>query len=358
MNWLDRIHVGDCRDLMRRMRDDGVRVNCVVTSPPYYALRDYQVAGQIGLESSLYEWVDTMVEVFECVWDILAEDGTLWLNLGDSYAQNGGAGWQGKNGQRADRRFTATRNTVAMREANRRPPQGLKAKDLMGQPWRVAFALQEAGWYLRSDIIWEKPTAMPESIKDRPTKAHEYLFLMARQETYYYDADAIAEPRSSTGGRKVSGHAHGPASHDPISHARDKGDAKTFRGGKYTNGKVDTAREIHGNKAAERATRNARSVWRIRSEPFTGAHFATFPRELVRRCILAGSRPGDVIFDPFMGTGTTAEVALSLGRRFIGTELNREYAEMFKTHRSQQAGLALDSAPLSGVSSHPFTDHP
>lgn len=367
MTWLDRIHVGDCRDLMRAMIADGVRVNCIVTSPPYYGLRDYGVAGQIGLEESLPAFLARLVEVFELARQLLADDGTLWLNMGDAHANTGGSGWQGKHGYRATRRNTQKNllgDTVA------RAP-GLKPKDLMGQPWRLAFALQDAGWYLRRDIIWHKPNPMPESAKDRPTTAHEYLFLMAKSRRYFYDAAAIAEPVTggahargagvnpkATGngvgwgyaegeeakprtrrGPPIAGWMSGPGSHSPVEHAKahQHGDATKFRDA--TRGKQNASFSSSVTQLVDK--RNARSVWTIPTEPFPGAHFATFPRELPRRCILAGSRPGDVVFDPFMGSGTVAEVALSLGRRFIGTELNPESAAMFERYRSQQRGLPV-----------------
>lgn len=320
-DWLNKTHLGDCRELMRKMVSDGVKVQCVVTSPPYYGLRDYGVSGQIGLEPTLYEWVDTMVEVFDCVREVLADDGTLWLNLGDSYATNGGAGWQGENGQRADRRFTAARNTVGLREATRRPPQGLKAKDLMGQPWRVAFALQNAGWWLRSEIIWHKPSPMPESVKDRPTKAHEQIFLLVKSDRYYYDAESIKETAVQDERRKTfRGGAH-------------------IKGSTFDNNQGDKANVV-GNVRLQPEFRNARTVWTIASEPTSFAHFACFPREIPKRCILAGSRPGDIVLDPFMGSGTTAEVATSLGRNFIGCELNQNYIDMHDMRRTT-TGMAI-----------------
>ena len=288
MDWLNKTHVGDCRDLLRKMAIDGVRVQCVVTSPPYWGLRDYGVPGQFGLERTWVRHVARMREVFRCVREVLADDGTLWMNYGDSYASSGGPGWQGKNGQRADRRFTLTRNQVAFRGYRRTARNGLKPKDLVGMPWRVAFALQDDDWYLRSDIIWHKPNPMPESVTDRPTKAHEYLFLLAKSERYYYDAEAIAE----------------------------------------------------GGSGRSAGKRNRRSVWTVPTQPFSGAHFATFPRTLIEPCILAGSRPGDTVLDPFMGSGTTAQVATDLGRNFIGCELNPDYVRLHDMRRTTQ-GMPL-----------------
>lgn len=358
---LNRIIVGDCRDGMRELIAAGVKVQCIVTSPPFWNMRDYEVAGQIGLESSLQEWVDTMVEVFALARELLRDDGVLWLELGDAYASQGGPGWQGKNGQRADRRFTQTRDSVAMREIGRRPPDGLKPKDLMGQPWRVAFALQESGWYLRSEIIWHRPNPMPESVVDRPTKAHSTIFLLTKSPRYYYDASAIAEPVTGNAhargdgvnpkarNSKVAGWAEGPGSHATLAHAKSKKDS-----GRAAQGLRDSTKFGRGagwrNKQNESfsgavsqlvETRNVRTVWTIPPEPFSGAHFATFPRDLVRRCVLASTKPGDVVFDPFLGSGTVAQVADELGRQWIGCELNREYAAMYGTARGAQHGMPL-----------------
>lgn len=313
---LNKTHIGDCRKLLADFAAAGLRVQTCVTSPPYFGLRDYGNAAQIGLEPAPHEYVDEMVAVFRLVRDVLADDGTLWLNLGDSYSQAGGPGWQGKNGQRADRRFTATRDTVPMRESGRRIHDGYKPKDLLGIPWRVAFALQSDGWYLRSDIIWHKPNPMPESVTDRPTKAHEYLFLLAKSERYYYDADAIKE--SGTGrasGKNTPDKTGGGAGFEVRSGFAKVGDVEWHE-------------------------RNRRSVWTVATQPFSGAHFATFPRALIEPCILAGSRPGDTVLDPFMGSGTTAQVATDLGRQFIGCELNPKYVELHELRRTT-IGMAI-----------------
>lgn len=318
---IDSCYLGDVRDGLRAMAAAGVRARTCVTSPPYWGLRDYGVAGQIGLEPTPGEFVERMVEVFRLVRDVLADDGTVWLNLGDSYSQNGGPGWQGKNGERADRRFTATRDTVAMREVGRSPPDGLKPKDLLGIPWRVALALQAEGWWLRQDLIWHKPNPMPESIRDRCTKAHEYLFLLSKRERYYFDQEAIKERSASFGAvPAVDEMQRG-------SYA-NRGEAQTGHGYVYSRG------------ACANETRNRRSVWTIPSEPFPEAHFATFPTALVEPCVLAGSAPGDVVLDPFMGSGTVAQVAQALGRRWVGCELNPDYHAMIE-RRTRSRGLAL-----------------
>lgn len=368
---LNQCHIGDCRALMKDMASAGVRAQMCVTSPPYWGLRDYGAAGQIGLEPTLAEWVDVMVDVFRCVRDVLTDDGTVWLNLGDGYASTGGPGWQGKNGQRADRRFTLQRDTVAMRELARRPPDGYKPKDLLGMPWRVAFALQDDGWYLRQDIIWHKPNPMPESITDRCTKAHEYMFLLSKTEQYYCDMEAIKEPASPlTNARQrgngnltpagwATGKDHSAAAHQTARNHRKVGaklsgaprdsragaSARMGRGaawrklaaadsGTKNNDSFDEAMAVMPE------TRNKRSVWTIPSEPFAEAHFATFPTALIEPCVLAGSRKGDVVLDPFMGSGTTAQVAEHLGRQWIGCELQADYLPMQAKLLSQRA-LAL-----------------
>jgi DNA modification methylase len=281
---------GDALTLLRDMPADSIR--CCVTSPPYWGLRDYGHAGQLGLERTPEEYVARMVEVFREVRRVLADDGTLWLNLGDSYAAQGGSREYGSS-DGANGRGPAVAGL-------RSPAPGLKPKDLVGIPWRMAFALQADGWWLRSDIIWSKPNPMPESVTDRPTKAHEYLFLLAKSARYYYDAAAIAEPVECDRMR-------GPSLHP---------DAAS------TNGNGGLSRRPIGG------TRNRRSVWTITPKPFKGAHFAVMPEALVEPCVLAGSAPGDVVLDPFAGSGTVGVVSLRHGRRFIGLELNQEYVKL------------------------------
>jgi len=297
------IRQGDCLGLLREMPAGSVR--CCVTSPPYWGLRDYGHGGQIGLEPTPEEYVARLVEVFREVRRVLADDGTLWLNLGDSYVGTSGAG------TRVDHTNTGgagTRSTSA-RPAGMRPgaDNPLKAKDLVGIPWRVAFALQADGWYLRSDIIWAKPNPMPESVTDRPTKAHEYLFLLSKSARYYYDAAAISEP-----------------SVDPPGVSRGGALARFGR-----DEKLIAANAHRGDKIpVSDGSRNRRTVWTVPTQPFAEAHFAVMPEALVEPCILAGSAPGDTVLDPFAGSGTVGVVALRYGRRFIGCELNAEYAQM------------------------------
>lgn len=310
------IYTGDCRDVLATL--PAASVQTCVTSPPYFGLRDYGVDGQIGLESTVDEYVSNLVDVFREVRRVLKDDGTLWLNLGDSYAAARGGTHQpaetlagGKNGRtddggRVNRSrhdgYNPTRNAAAI---------GLKHKDLIGIPWRVALALQADGWYLRQDIIWSKPNPMPESVKDRCTKSHEYIFMLSKSPRYYYDAAAIAEPTVTT---TVSKFTDG---------GRDKQRGHGRRHAGF-NGR-------YADKVAENGppqTRNRRSVWTIATKPFKGAHFATFPPDLIEPCILAGSREGDTVLDPFGGSGTTGLVSDRLGRAYILIELNPEYAAM------------------------------
>lgn len=340
---MSRLLIGDCRESMRALIAEGLKVQMCVTSPPYWGLRDYGVAGQMGLEPTIDEFVANMVEVFGLVRELLADDGTLWLNLGDSYSSAGGPGWQGKNGQRADRRFTA------VRKMGRSIPDGQKPKDMVGMPWRIAFALQAAGWYLRQDIIWHKPNPMPESIKDRCTKAHEYLFLMAKSVRYYYDADAIKEKSSEdTHARRApnpllkrpAGWANGDTPHTAVAHQTFRNRRKVAAPGIGTknNASFDDAMAVMPE------LRNKRSVWTVASQPYLEAHFATYPPALIEPCILAGSRPGDIVFDPFFGSGTTGEVAQRLGREWIGCELNPEYGKLAERRTSGTLALQLVNA--------------
>lgn len=336
------ILIGDCRARLREM--PGRSVHCCVTSPPYFGLRDYGVDGQIGLEDTPGGFVAQMVDVFREVRRVIRDDGTLWLNLGDSYAND--SKWGGST---SGKHVTAQHGDSGI--GRRRHKTGLKSKDLIGIPWRVAFALQEDGWYLRQDIIWSKPNPMPESVRDRCTKAHEYLFLLSKSERYYFDADAVAEPRSQ---------------HE---------DANGFRGGCYVEGATDNAtmgkRRTPGNKTHKAATayaegdakhrtkeglvaysereraadpndlgtRNKRSVWTVGSEPFKEAHFATYPPALIEPCVLAGCPKGGTVLDPFGGAGTTGLVADRLQRNAVLIELNPEYAEIAQRRLRGDGGM-------------------
>ena len=256
-----KIVLGDCRNVLKNL--DNEIFQCCVTSPPYWGLRDYGIIGQIGAEMELQDYINNLVKLFREVRITLKKDGTLWLNIGDSYTSG-------------NRKWRQTDEKNPARAMSYRPPtpKGLKPKDLVGIPWRLAFALQNDGWYLRSDIIWYKPNCQPESVKDRPTQAHEYLFLLSKSPKYFYDYDAIKEP------------------------------------------------------AITGTMRNKRSVWSINTEPYKGSHFATFPPHLIEPCILAGSHENDIILDPFMGSGTVAEVCIQLNRKYYGIEKKEEYLHL------------------------------
>lgn len=294
---MNKIEFGDCRETMRRWAAEGVKVQTCVTSPPYYGLRDYGHEGQIGLEQTPDEYTGAMVEVFRCVRDVLADDGTLWLNLGDSYFYDS----KGSGGP-SEKQLSNVGSWYASRKFER--TNGLKPKDLVGIPWRVAFALQADGWYLRQDIIWHKPNPMPESVRDRCTKAHEYIFLLSKSQKYYFDNEAIAEPLAASTVARLAQ----PTLGQQVGSTRVPG---------KTNGNMKAV--------GSGETRNRRSVWTVTTKPYKGAHFATFPPDLIEPCILAGSRAGDIVLDPFMGSGTTAQVAIQHERKYLGCELNPEY---------------------------------
>jgi DNA modification methylase len=307
-----RILRGDCRDVLKSL--PGQSVHCVVTSPPYWGLRDYGVAGQIGLEGSLGEYVDVMVSVFREVKRVLRDDGTLWLNLGDSYASSWACARRNIKGNGSPDPSTGRPDRLG---------NDLKEKDLCGIPWRVAFALQADGWYLRQDIIWSKPNPMPESVTDRCTKAHEYIFLLGKSGRYFYDAEAIKEP-AEYGRRDTAGE---------------------WRGEAYVNQKGAQANSI-GNGGRNSVTgrhpetgRNKRSVWEVATAPFSEAHFATFPPALIEPCILAGCPRDGTVLDPFGGAGTTGLVADRLQRNAILIELNPNYADMTERRLMDDAGM-------------------
>jgi DNA modification methylase len=363
------LHLGDSLEIAKTLPSGSVQT--IVTSPPYWNLRDYGTArwdggdadcdhksptqtrgniphtkqatnnhgeggatwtvcgkcgatridAQLGLERTPEEYVCHLVELFRELRRVLRDDGTLWLNLGDSYAREGSDNYKAGPGALVPN----TRNGITRRMS--RPPMGLKHKDLCGIPWRVAFALQADGWYLRSDIIWHKPNPMPESVTDRPTKAHEYIFLLSKSSKYYYDADAVKEP-AAYDGRKDEMH---------------KGSIKNYAGVMPNGQPQSMAQGAHprwnkdenGNRV-----RNKRSVWTISTKPYKGAHFATFPKDLIAPCILAGAPVGGVVLDPFTGSGTTGLVSVELGRSFVGMELNPEY------HAMATARIESAQAPL------------
>jgi len=254
------IYEGDALNVLQHLPSSSVQ--CVITSPPYWGLRDYNLEGQIGLEKTLHQYINRLVGIFSEVKRVLKDDGTLWLNIGDGYT-SGNRGWRAPDKKNPARAMKIRPDT----------PEGLKSKDLLGMPWRLAIALQEDGWYLRSDIIWHKPNAMPESVKDRPTRSHEYIFLLTKNEKYFYNYELIKE----------------------------------------SNGKIK---------------RNKRTVWSINTQPFPEAHFATFPTTLIIPCVLAGSNVGDFVLDPFFGSGTVGVICQELDRKYVGIELNHKYVEI------------------------------
>ncbi|WP_165856763.1 DNA-methyltransferase [Marinobacter sp. JSM 1782161] len=326
--------IGDCTETLQQLGDQSV--HCCVTSPPYFGLRDYGHEGQIGLEDTPDEYVARLVEVFREVRRVLRDDGTLWLNLGDSYARSPAKG-QHKSGQSGDK------NAYVYDRGNGRASatflgDGLKEKDIIGVPWRVAFALQADGWYLRQDIIWHKPNPMPESVRDRCTKSHEYLFLLSKSPRYSYDANAIKEP--AIYGAKGSEFHTGKTGEHQLGRAQ-KVRPSISKGGFA--GKTEALAST-GQNAFRAITdmRNRRSVWTVSSKPYAGAHFATFPPGLVEPCILAGCPKGGTVLDPFGGSGTTAGVAMSLHRNSILCEINPEYADLVHERVLELSGVQHD----------------
>lgn len=404
-----KIYQGDCIEVLKGLPEQCV--NTVVTSPPYYGLRDYGCEGQIGLEESPDAFIEKMVAVFREVRRVLRDDGTIWVNMGDSYCGAAG-GFQGMHETRKRSRTHTARLKTKITD-------GLKSKDLIGVPWMLAFALRADGWYLRQDIIWSKPNPMPESVGDRCTKAHEYVFLLSKSARYYYDADAIREPAQyvdiagmdETGfkdpkqfkgkngkGAFPAGWASGGGSHSSIDHTNDrakkhknlevpnnqqphsmhvkranngvgfghgtdkeargrgrvKGNAKTFRGGgAYTNGQsfdndADVARNSHGNTPNVTGMRNKRSVWEVPTFAFPEAHFATYPPALIEPCIKAGCPAGGTVLDPFFGSGTTGIVSDRLQRNCIGIELNPEYIGIADRRLRDDSGMFGDIKIIGG----------
>jgi DNA modification methylase len=358
----NKIEFGDCRETMHRWKEQGIKAQTCVTSPPYYGLRDYGTAkweggdddcehsismpikwndpkrgtsvlrpetahrggssthchkcgatridSQLGLEETPEEYIKAMVEVFRCVWDVLEDDGTLWLNIGDSYCNSNGFARASPEYQREGRNNMPAND----RKLDKLHETGLKTKDLIGIPWMLAFALRADGWYLRQDIIWHKPNPMPESVQDRCTKAHEYIFLLSKSSKYYYDHESIKDPVKQDWG------------------TRDRTD------GKYHN--EGSGLQPHGGLEKSYETANKRSVWTVNTKPYAGAHFAVFPTELIEPCIMAGAPIGGVVLDPFMGSGTTAQVAQNLGRQYLGCELNPDYKPL-QDKRISQMSLEL-----------------
>lgn len=357
---MNKIEFGDCRETMRKWASEGIKAQTCVTSPPYYGLRDYgtgkwiggdencshkrdskysdkTITGhankdltvgdaiyksvcpkcgairedkQLGLEETPEEYIKSMVEVFRCVWDVLEDDGTLWVNIGDSYYN-----YRPGKGQALVKQSVANSNQDLPQTCARRGNKldGLKEKDLIGIPWMLAFALRADGWYLRQDIIWHKPNPMPESVTDRCTKSHEYVFLMSKSPKYYYDHESIKEMAST------------------------KSEGIRFGGNKYGDNDDPKYATKSGNVSKEYEKANKRSVWTVPVKPYAGAHFAVFPTDLIEPCILAGAPAGGVVLDPFMGSGTTAQVAQDLGRKYLGCELNPAYQPLQNKRLAQQS---------------------
>lgn len=317
------LHHGHALDVAKTLPTASVQT--IVTSPPYFGLRDYGEEGQIGAETSVAAYVEALVSLFRELRRVLADDGTLWLNLGDTYNNRtrvrGSSHQPGVNNVTDSESWATTAGDGGVRMSSNE--FGLKEKDLFGIPWRVAFALQQDGWILRSDIIWHKPNGMPESVTDRPSKSHEYVFLLAKSKRYFYDADAISEPATSEqSDRALSFAREGKKAVVPGQSTRQKRLDRTGPQG-------DTSR------------RNRRDVWTVSPVPFAGAHFAVYPPELIRPCILAGSRRGDTVLDPFSGSGTTGMVATQEGRRYVGIDLNAEYLDLSLRTRFAQPVLDM-----------------
>ena len=310
---MNKIEFGDCREIMRKWASQGVKAQTCITSPPYYGLRDYGHDGQIGLEETPEEYIKAMVEVFQCVWDVLEDDGTLWVNIGDSYNTSPAGNKTWGDGVGTNKSYE--KNQI---HRGKKIIKSIKTKDLIGIPWMLAFALRADGWYLRQDIIWHKPNPMPESVQDRCTKAHEYIFLMSKSQKYYYDNESIKE------------------------RAIHAGEQRSFNSPKKAmrnvNGNISTGNEHPDALPVEVSElKNKRSVWTVNPKAYAGAHFAVFPSDLIEPCILAGAPVGGIVLDPFMGSGTTAQVAQNLGRQYIGCELNPAYMELQNIRTAQQS---------------------
>ena len=329
MNLEAKIIVGHSKDALKYLANGSIQT--VVTSPPYWGLRDYGDENQIGLETTPQEFIEQLCLVFDEVWRVLKDDGTIWVNLGDSYAGSGAGGGGNRKGNEHGQ------HDAFVEIGRPATPNGLKAKDLVGIPWRFAFAMQARGWYLRSDIIWHKPNPMPESVTDRPTKSHEYIFLMTKSPRYYYDHEAVKEPFAESSVGRLAQDI-----------TQQVGSARA-NGGKKDNGNLKAVGDIN-------AGRNKRTVWSVNVKGYKEAHFATYPPELIEPCILAGSQEGDTVLDPFSGSGTTGEVALQNGRNYIGLELNPDYAKMSEKRLTQAVGMfgqvSLETTNSKGTQCH------
>lgn len=315
MNFIDTIYASDSLRYLRRLPADCI--DCCVTSPPYYGLRDYGVDGQIGLEETPDAYIARIVEVFGEVRRVLKPKGTLWVNIGDSYAGSGKGAWANKAAPKEV--YVPDPDSAHVRMP--KTWEGIKAKDLIGIPWMLAFALRADGWFLRQDIIWAKPNPMPESVMDRCTKSHEYIFLLSKSPRYYFDYQNVQEKTRTNGSPTVNTGRYG--------------------GSKYTAHPDKFFRTKSGNAYVDRPYRNKRDVWTVPTQPLQEAHFAAFPEKLIADCMLAGCPEAGIVLDPFMGSGTTAIVARKLNRHFAGCELNPEYVTIAERRLKNEIGLFL-----------------
>ncbi len=331
------ILTGDCRDILATLPD--ASVNCCVTSPPYFGLRDYGHEGQMGIEPTPDEFIAGMVAVFREVRRVLRDDGTLWLNIGDSYSGSS----TGNLGNKITLGGGQSNQAAGFGRPDKSNLPGIKTKDLIGIPWMLAFALRADGWYLRQDIIWSKPNPMPESVKDRCTKSHEYLFLLSKGPRYHFDAEAVSEPVAPSTVSRLAQDIEAQAGSDRVpgkTNGRMKAKPPRFGGIKYGDDVAPEHQTKSGNEYhVGDGTRNKRSVWTVATQPFSGAHFATFPPALIEPCILAGCPQGGTVIDPFFGAGTTGLVADRLGRDCIGIELNPEYAALARSRITSDSPL-------------------
>lgn len=331
------IITGDALSVLKNI--SSCSVGCCVTSPPYYGLRDYGVDGQIGLEQTPEKYIEQLVEVFREVKRVLRSDGTLWVNIGDSYVARSGA-------------YPPTNTRNQRGHTSKSVPKGYKPKDLIGIPWMLAFALRADGWYLRQDIIWHKTNCLPESVKDRCTKSHEYIFLLSKSPKYYFDAEAISEPIAGSSTKRYLQNIETQKGSDRQpgkNNSAMKAVLPRFGGNKYPDNNDGDHRKC-GNEYQPTARRNKRDVWSVATGGYKGAHFAVFPEKLVEPCILAGSRPGDTILDPFVGSGTTGVVALKNHREFIGIDINAEYTELTQKRIDTARVFDTDQITLDGIS--------
>jgi DNA modification methylase len=311
---------GDCLETLKSLPDKSV--DCCVTSPPYYGLRDYGVAGQIGVEKTPYEYVDKLSLVFDEVYRVLKDTGSLWLNIGDCYA---GSGMNSGNSQPYGKQATNTGSIGVRKIIDGYTDETLPKKSLMGIPWRLAFALQERGWILRQDIIWAKTNCMPESVHDRFCKSHEYIFMFSKQPKYYFNSDAALEPAAGYDGRNDTKYRGGGKDMACGAHER-----RPKRGYATKDGETGISPQHHGKNIPTYPMRTKRDVWFVSSEPSSDRHYAMFPQKLILPCILCGCPEGGVVLDPFMGSGTTAVVAKKHFRKYIGCEINPEYIKIAK----------------------------